>query len=285
MKAVVVTGASGFLGGTLCRAAAQRWHAARLVAIRSPRRGGLDLTAAAAHERLAQAVGRLEDPAATVLVHAAASLAWDEPAGLLDNAAMAVATARWARDAGVGFSVLVSSVSVLSADRPAEGQARPGSLYGLGKATAEEVWRLFLQPEQRAVVRLAGVWGWQERPTMFWNRALRAAAGLDGEPIVATQGATARNYISTDEACECLLGVAAHRMSGTWLAAGQDTVSLKHFIDAVQALPQSRLKARWQDDGQGEARVYPSSPELRRWLRPFPERLAQLWAQRPAAGA
>lgn len=284
MRHVVITGASGFLGAAVVAAARAVQPTLSVTAVDSPSEGGIDLTAPDAAARL-QAAVRLDDPGATVLIHAAARVRWDAPEGLLANAAMAVNVASWGREAGVGFAVLVSAVNVFATRpfTPGNAPCRPPSMYGVGKLAAEHAWRVLLPPQRRTVVRLAGIWGWQRRPTLFWNRLLLRAAGIEtGAALVVRRRRSRRNYISAREASACLLGLAADRVPGVFLAAGLDVVSVEQFVEAVATLPGSRVDVDWQDDGGSDEIVYETSPELRRWLRPFPEELAAVWAARPA---
>ena len=284
MRTVVATGASGFLGQPLLRIAATNWPDATLLPIYSPHRGGIDLAHPDAVEQLGTAF-HISNPHDAVLVHAAASVKWSTSAGLLENAAMALNVATWARTTGIGFCVLVSAVNVYprlpvaNVDTP----CCPSSLYGLGKWTAENVWRLLLARERSAIVRLAGIWGWQRRPTLFWNRLLLGAVqGSSPESrLVVRRSRSRRNYISTREASDCLLQVGMNRMPGLFLGAGRDTVDTRSFVKALQELPGSNLSVDWQDDGDTDEIIYHPSAELLPWLKPFPDELSTIWAGRP----
>jgi len=281
---MVVTGASGFLGQTLLEAAATTWPDATIVPIHSPRCGGIDLVQPKASEQLAATIPMANSHDA-ILIHAAATVEWDTPDGFLANAAMAVNVATWARAVGIGFSVLVSGVNVYGPLPIADAQTpcQPTTMYGLGKWAAEQVWRLILPQERTAIVRLAGLWGWQRKPTLFWNRLLLAATHggwLEERPVVR-RSRSRRNYISTLEASECLLRLGIQRMAGLFLAAGLDTVDTGSFVRALQKLSGSRLSVDWQDDGGVDEHLYHPSPELLPWLKPFPEVLSTMWATQP----
>lgn len=278
MSPVVVTGASGFLGRHLVEEAGED-----AVPIASPRRGGIDLTAADTPEQLSGRVP-LDDPEGTVLVHAAARVAWEDPTGLVDNALMACHVARWARDAGVGFAVLVSSVNVYGpaprADR--ETSCRPETPYGVGKVAAEHVWRATLPADRAAVVRPAGIWGWQREPTLFWNELLLAAArGPAREPPKVTRAESLRNYISAPDAARAILKVAKERQTGLHVAAGRDEVTTGRYVDALKGLPGSRLEVEWADDGKEDRRIYEATEPLRSEVQGFEEALSELWNDRP----
>ena len=284
MAAVIVTGASGFLGQTLLEVAASTSSDATTVPIYSPRQGGIDLTHRDAVDKLRTTI-RIADPQDAVVIHAAAAVAWDTPEGLLANTSMALNVATWARSADIGFCVFVSGVNVYPLRSLVDLNTRcePMTMYGLGKWAGEQVWRVLLPRERTAVVRLAGIWGWQPRPTLFWNRLLLAAAlGSPPEltPVVRRR-LSRRNYISAHEASHCLLQVAEKRMTGLFLGAGRDTVDTQALVKALQQLPGSRLAVDWQDDGSADDVLYRPSAEFLPWLRSFPDELSTMWDNRP----
>ena len=151
---MIITGASGFLGGELETRARQLCPSVQVTVLLSPRRGGIDL-ADPNSARWLSADLRIADPADTALIHAAAAIrSTMNPSA---NETMATQLARWARSAGIGFSVMVSSVSVytpLSVSTPVEASTQPVSGYGVDKLNAETVWQQELTAEKRAIVRL-----------------------------------------------------------------------------------------------------------------------------------
>jgi len=283
LQHLIITGASGFLGGELVAQARRLCPAARITRLTSPRQGGIDLTDPNGIGRLSADV-QTDDPARTVLVHAAAAIqATPDPSA---NERMAARLAQWATSVGIGFSVMVSSVSVytpLPALTVVDTSTEPVSAYGLDKLNAERVWWRTMPADKAAVVRLAGVWGWQRRPTLFWNRLLLAAArGSPPEPIpVVLRKLSWRNYVSASEAGECLIQLARNRMAGTFLVAGRNPVNTEGFALSLQQLPGSRLVVDWRDDGSCDECLYSSSPEIAHWLQPFENALSRTWATKP----
>ena len=284
-REVVVTGPTGFLGKTLVDLALTSEADGTVVPIHSHRSGGVDLAQPNATERLETTI-HLSNPQEAILIHAAALVEWDTPDSFMLNAAMALNIAKWARSVNIGFSVLVSTVSV-NEELPLvdiHSPCQPANLYGLGKLAAEHIWRLILPEDRRAIVRLAGIWGWQRQPTLFWNRLLIVAArGSPPEPTpVLRRGQSRRNYISVNEAGQCLLQIGVNRIPGSFLAAGHDIIDLRSFVERLQELPDSKLSVDWQDDGQTDERIYRPSAELNAWLKPFPEMVSSVWADKPS---
>jgi nucleoside-diphosphate-sugar epimerase len=283
LRHLIVTGASGFLGGELITQARRLCPAVRITPLLSPRLGGIDLSDRNCAARLSAAFA-LDDPANTALIHAAAVI--QVMADPLANETMATGLAHWAQSAGIGFSVMVSSVSVYtprSTCTPVDGSTEPVTPYGRDKLNSEKVWQRTLPPEKMAIVRLAGVWGWQRRPTLFWNRLLLAAArGSPPEPVaVVLRKRSRRNYVSASEAAESLIQLVMHRMAGTFLLAGRNPMNMASFVDSVQQLPGSRLQVEWRDDGGSDECLYDFSPEIAPWLQSFEDTLSTTWAAQP----
>ena len=130
---------------------------------------------------------------------------------------------------------------------------------------------------------MAGIWGWQQRPTLFWNRLLISAArGSSPEPnLIIRRSRSRRNYISADEAARCLLRVGLDGIPGLFLAAGHETLDTQSFVQALRELPGSKLTVEWQDDGLDDEIVYLPSRELLGELNSFTDNLSATWANRP----
>lgn len=280
----IITGSSGFLGADLLRTIRTRFPQARTWSLLSGRHGGVDLTQPNAADQLTSQI-RLRDPARSVLIHAAAVVEWNSRAALLDNAAMALNVADWAQHIGVGFSVLVSSVAVypqvpLCNDQTA---CQPSNLYSAGKMAAENIWRALLKPERCGIARLAGVYGWQPRPTLFWNRLLLAAADISsGAKPVVRRARSRRNYVTVHEANACLLQIGAGRLAGVHVVAGKETVNTAEFVAALEVLRGETLPICWQDDGGDDEQIFTPSASLLPCLEDFRANLSALWSQRPA---
>ncbi len=75
--------------------------------------------------------------------------------------------------------------------------------------------------------------------------------------------------------------VALHRMAGLFLGAGREIVETESFVKALEKLQGTRLSVDWQNDGGEDDMIYSPSAELLRWLRPFPDKLSTIWANRP----
>ena len=244
----------------------------------------IDLTQPDAAARLADSC-HLKSPESAVVIHAAAVVDNSEE-GRQKNASMARQVATWVRDSGIGTSVLVSTVSVYP-DLPRVRLAsplRPSTVYGMGKLEAEREWTKVLGRENTCIVRVGGIWGWQRRPTLFWNRLLLLAAwGSEpgAEPVIPASGGF-RNHVSVGEVATCLLQFAKLGKQGVYLLAGSETLSVGDFARALEALPESKLRVQLRDAGSAtDEYVFEPSPEVIPYLKPFRTALSEEWRRRP----
>ena len=272
MRHIVITGAGGFLGTHLA-AMAKNSGTQTVTLIHSPSvPQGVDLAGTDAIRSLQQRFP-IPDPEKTAVIHAAAFVQWNSAEAVIKNSMMAFNVASWIAQLKIRFAVLVSSVNAGIEDPPQ-------TLYGVGKLAAEHIWRVLLK-NRHATVRLAGIWGWQRKPSLFWNRVLAAAARKENQQLHVCKKHSRRNYIHVEDASRLLLALALNRSSGSFIAAGRDTLSTQAFVEAVQRLPGARLALNYAEDQSGEDQIYPCSPELLSFIRPFPEALAETWRSKP----
>jgi nucleoside-diphosphate-sugar epimerase len=297
-RAAILTGAAGFLGASLMNCAPSLFDDIQAVTSgRSARSGSavpldlakidlakIDLAQPDAAARLADSF-HLKSPESAVVIHAAAVVDNSEE-GRHKNASMARHVATWVRESGIGTSVLVSTVSVYP-DLPRvrlDSPLQPSTVYGMGKLEAERQWTNVLGSEATCIVRVGGIWGWQRRPTLFWNRLLLLAARgseAGAEPEIPVSGGF-RNHVSVGEVATCLLQFAKLGTKGVYLLAGSETLSVGDFARALETLPESRLRVRLRDAGSAaDEYVFEPSSEVLPYLKPFQTTLSEEWRRRP----
>jgi UDP-glucose 4-epimerase len=197
VKAVLITGSGGFIGGQLARHFVQA--GARVVALASSR-GGLNAQA------LTQAVaGQVPD----AIIHAAGSGTVAQvtagPAQELPaNLQALLAVLEFARQTAPQAHVVLLSSAALYGDAPAlpqnESQLRePVSLYGLAKAQTEQIVAFYAHRHglRASAVRLFSVYGPGLRKQLLWdamNRFMDPASGPGGAEFFGT-GQELRDWV------------------------------------------------------------------------------------------
>jgi nucleoside-diphosphate-sugar epimerase len=258
MGTIVVTGAAGFIGSTLCTTLLDQAHRVRGIDVRSPR---TDQTAAAnlaavidhpAFELLA--VDLLDTPLADVfsdadvVVHLAGQPGVQSSWGLgfanhVDrnvHAAQVVLEATLA--ARVGRTVLASSSSVyghIARGRAVEtARLAPRSPYGVTKAAAEQLTAVYARRGLSAVsLRYFTVYGPRQRPDMAFHRIVAAALGGPAFPLRG-DGRQVREFTYVDDAVAATVAATTADLPPGWVGnvGGGEPTSLNAAIALVEEL-------------------------------------------------
>lgn len=266
---IILTGGSGLVGKALVQVAPEI-PGLNLVVVPSRARQGVDLSRDGAWRELVDSVA-VDNPDSTVVIHAAALVSWEEQGALTANPAMAWNVTKWMLERRIRFGHFVSTVSAIG--NP------PASLYGIGKLAAEHVWAKQLGPGNFGISRLAGVLALQNPHGMFWNKVLRAARAAragEADAEIAYNPCSSRNYVTAREAAECLLSLSVRRITGVHLVAGRDETSLAEFVEQLGELSESPLPFQ-RLPGESDRIIHPPSPEITSVLRPFRERINEIW--------
>lgn len=274
---IIVTGASGFLGTAIVRHIKNNVPDATILPLKSPKDNGFDLTDPQAPALLREL--QIYDPRKAVLIHAAATVDWKTPSGLLKNVLMSTHLSDWSKEIGISFNIFCSSVNVYGKNTSATVSTLPDpkTFYGLGKLTEEKIWQLSLDRSKLGIIRLAGLWGYQQRSTLFWNTLLLNALGKErNQAMSMNRKLSFRNYISVSDAANCCIEVAKHKMDGTFLAAGKDIISTGQYLDSLREYAPD-LEVLDQDDGSTDRLIYTPSVELLPWIKEFNENLEEMY--------
>lgn len=258
MSTVVVTGAAGFIGSSLCTALLGDGHHVRGIDRRDPEvdaAASANLATATGHPRFALHVADLLDEAVPDLVAGADAVvhlagrpgvqpSWG--AGFAAYARANVAGTQAVLEAALVTGgprvVLASSSSVygdVAAGRAAEGAAlSPRSPYGVTKAAAEQLGAVYaLRGLPVTALRYFTVYGPRQRPDMAFHRVIEAALG--GPPFVQRgDGCQVREFTYVDDAVAATIAALAADLPPGWIGnvGGGEPTSLRDAIRLVEEL-------------------------------------------------
>ena len=250
---IVVTGAAGFIGSTLCEALIDAGHEVVGVdafipyyprEVKEMNLANLRGTAGFRFHEMDLRTGELEPcvEGADAIIHEAAM------AGLMRSwtdlelyvSCNILATNRLieaAMQAGVGRFVLASTSSVYgreavgNEDRPLE----PSSPYGITKLACEKLVlaHVAMSDFPATIIRYFSIYGPRQRPDMAYHRFIEAM--LDGQPItVYGDGEQTRSntYVS-DAVRGTILALERGEAGGIYNVGGGRTISLNQAIESI----------------------------------------------------
>lgn len=232
MGNVLVTGATGFLG----RAAAAAARARGFEVVTTARRDGADVRCDLEDAGAVWHV--LDDVRPTAVVNCAVRP--DFGAGVLAsmfavNVLVPGLLAAWCASSGAHLvhvsATLVHGVSTttIGPDSP----VAPDTDYGRAKRLAEEL--VTSAGCDAAIVRLCGIYGAGGPAHLGLNRAIDGAIA-GAPPTIAGSGSARRNYIHVDDAAAVLVDAIERRLTGTFLAAGPEVMSIAEMLETVCAV-------------------------------------------------
>lgn len=278
---ILVTGAGGFLGGTVVRALV----AAGRPVIATGRRPGevagqaiavCDLTDAAA---VATLINR-HRPAA--IAHCAA-LIQGTPADLLAaNVTATTHLARAAIDAGRGRLVFCSSISVYAGDGPFDeaSPTEPADAYGQGKLAAEWALRAVSTALPTVALRLAGIHGPGRRGGIIHAFCARALAG---QPLAVAEPETIQRPVFVDDAATAVIAALDCPLAAPFTVygiAGAEALSLAALARTVVSVagPAPITEAAQAPRRNRDLAIEAARRDLGYAPRPTAERLAEVVA-------
>jgi nucleoside-diphosphate-sugar epimerase len=226
---LLITGASGFLGGALWRAARQAGHEVIALGRRELAEPGYvscDLTN-----------GMAVDAAPEVVVHAAArSSPWGSRREFVEQNVTATANViRFCEEHGRPFLLHVSTSATMYTDEHQLGMdeqtplpSKPINLYAATKRESEALVRAYTGPW--CIVRPRAVFG--PGDTVVFPRILRAARG-GRLPRIEADPPVLGDLIYVDTLVDYLLRVIERRATGLYLVTNNEPVPILEFLDSV----------------------------------------------------
>jgi nucleoside-diphosphate-sugar epimerase len=227
---VLVVGASGFLGSAL---AGQFRKEGGCVSASSRTSG--DPETACDLQRPEQIRVMLDRVQPAVVVNCA--VVADFSAGSLSrqyavNVLAPAVMAQWCAERGThlvqisGSLVCSARAAMVGPDTP----VNPDTDYGRAKWLAEQM--IEASGCRAAVLRFGGIYGLGGPRHLGLNRALDGA--MSGQvPVLTGEGTGKRNYVHVDDAAGMIVHAVRHQLTGTHLAAGAETLSIRDMLQTV----------------------------------------------------
>jgi UDP-glucose 4-epimerase len=269
MACVLLTGATGFLGGALLRRLGGQGHEILVLGRSEPRGEGLppltflpaDLAepeAVLRHREVLQGVERVAHFAAAML--RSSDPAADDPVRAAAVNVQGTASLLAALPPTVSSFCYASTIDVYGApvhvpvteDHP----VAPATYYGATKHAAEVLLRVWSARTgvQVASLRIAQVYGPGDTSAKAIPNFLRAC--LRGErPPVRGSGEDQRDYVYVDDVAEAALLALERRAGGVFNIAGGTGISMRELLAAIQRLTGSTGDPGWAPASGSAGRI------------------------------
>jgi nucleoside-diphosphate-sugar epimerase len=274
---IIITGSSGFLGRQLVAFGREVLGGSAVLAVPGRNQGGPRLDDRGDLEAFIRQQA-FPFGKATVLIHAAAEIAFQDLMPNLRNMRSILNGIESFDSLGLGRAVFISSVSALQKSSNLQSWCPDqefDNLYGAAKASGELCFSHFLPQASVLNIRLGGVVGLQVEPGMFWNRLLAAAAAKTDSILRVGRLNSFRNYVTVHDAARAIIQSALSDLQGTHTLSAAEVLSTGDFLRALQKTC-PKLVVEVCDDGKEDRVVYPASPALQSSVWPLLPQLPHL---------
>jgi len=231
-KRILITGASGFIGGTLIKILADT-DSEMFSFVRQ--RTGLknEIITDFCDPDFYKVVNTL--PKVDVLIHLGAKIAWDGSSReslFKPNVFATAELVNWAKDIGAYF--VFASVAIVCGVKnthiTSDSVPNPDTDYGYSKWLAEEMIRM--SGVKHAILRISGVFGKDGPSHLGINKAINGA--IDGiAPVQYGSGKMKRNYIYVKDLCKVIISCIENQISGTHLVAGSSVNTISEMLEII----------------------------------------------------
>jgi dihydroflavonol-4-reductase len=111
---------------------------------------------------------------------------------------------------------------------------QPDIPYNIAKYLAEEY--IIQQLKHYTILRIGGIYGYNGPEHLFLNRAINKVIDYHQIPDIQNDGLGRRNYIYVDDLCKWIIKMIEHKITGKYLTAGVETLSLKEIFTQLNQI-------------------------------------------------
>ncbi|RYZ84882.1 MAG: NAD(P)-dependent oxidoreductase [Proteobacteria bacterium] len=274
---MIITGCGGFLGRKLVLAAQESLGAKNVLGIPGRSQGGPSLDEAGALVSYIRTQD-FEIYRGTILIHAASEILFNDLNSSIRNIRASLNLIDFASIFDLQRIVFISSVAALQKNSGLTDWSHHqsfDSVYGASKAVGELCFT-HLRPNAAVLnIRLGGVVGVQDSPSMFWNKLLKSAATKTYDHFSVDRLRSYRNFVSVNDAASAVVHLAQTDVVGNHTLSSFEKISAGEFVKCLTSL-RPGLQISIKDDGFEDHTIHPPSSVFENYLQPLLPQIVKL---------